>query len=100
MKASELRQILLHVRDEDEVLVYNRLPYATIGGTPAVPVKSVFSGFDWDSGRLIIYPETDMVVTDKQAATVTMELQRKCDHLLLENGRLKREITKLKKEKK
>ena len=31
-----------------------------IGGTPSVPIKSIAAGFDWDAGKLLIYPESPL----------------------------------------
>lgn len=33
----------------------------SIGGTPCVEVSSVQAGFDWDSGKLMIYPATPLI---------------------------------------
>ena len=30
------------------------------GPSPAEPVKGIFEGFDWDSGRVIIYTESPL----------------------------------------
>lgn len=48
-------------------------PGITCGGTPTVPVKAVFHGFDWDSGKVLFYPEQTLTkLSDEQ-----LELMKK-----------------------
>lgn len=32
----------------------------TLGGTPCVEVKQVAAGFDWDAGKVMLYPEHEL----------------------------------------
>lgn len=44
----------------------------SIGGTPSVPVKYMFSGFDWDSGKLLISLEREVTdLTPKQVSEIS-----------------------------
>lgn len=38
--------------------------YATLGGLPAVKVKGVHMGFDWDHGRCFLAPDTRLGVPE------------------------------------
>ena len=68
MKLRELKLILDTYADhrsmlDAEVMVYIRQPNS-IGPSPAVKVKHAQAGFDWDSGRLLISCEEDLMVAD------------------------------------
>lgn len=68
MKLRELKLILDTYADhrsmiDAEVMVYIRQPNS-IGPSPAVKVKNAQAGFDWDSGRLLIACEQDLMVAD------------------------------------
>jgi hypothetical protein len=67
MKLKDLRDLLNKMgdrHDEDEVLVevYRK---NSMGGTPAVKVRSANSGFDWDNGRFIIQTENPVMEITK-----------------------------------
>ncbi|HDI6079550.1 TPA: hypothetical protein PN946_005112, partial [Escherichia coli] len=43
-----------HRRDMDvTIVVYSP---GSIGSTPSVEVQSIHAGFDWDSGKVLIFP--------------------------------------------
>lgn len=68
MKVKELRDILNNMPeryDENEVSVkvFRR---NSMGGTPAVKIKSIINGFDWDSGRCIIGTEVPVMEISKE----------------------------------
>jgi len=87
-----------HDRNQDsEVVIEISLPYSTIGSTPSVGIKSVFSGFDWDAGKFFIRPEKDLTYPNEEFAEGMKKLQDKCGWLEYENRGLKTEIKKLKK---
>lgn len=87
-----------HDRNKDkEVVIEISLPYSTVGSTPSVGIKSVMSGFDFDSGKFIIIPEKDLTYPNEEFAQGMKKLQDECGWLKYENGGLKREIKKLKK---
>lgn len=74
----------------------------TIGGTPVVDVKSIQAGFDWDNGKLMIYPIEDLSKTDhdylakikKQASEIGWSVYE-FDNLKRENKLLKKRIKEL-----
>jgi len=103
MKLSELAQYVEKCaatsRDDLEVVVCIKLPYATVGSRPTVPVTSVQAGFDWDRGKFIITPKEDLTPADRDFATQMKEMQSKLDYSLCENLRLKAENKKLKESK-
>lgn len=45
-----------HRRDMDVTIVVHSP--GSIGSTPSVEVKSIRAGFDWDSGKVLIFPST------------------------------------------
>lgn len=70
---------------------------SAIGGTPVVDIKSIHKGFDWDNGKLMIYPIEDLSKTDYDYLA---NLRKQADELgwsVYEFNNLKRENKKLKK---
>ena len=68
MTVKELRDYLNGLEpwhDNDDVCV-KVFDMKTFGGTPTVKVSSLYSGFDWDSGKHIILTETEVVRLDKE----------------------------------
>lgn len=55
MQVAELKSILECKADDIKVVIRVERP-GSIGGTPCVEVESLHAGFDWDSGKLLIYP--------------------------------------------
>ena len=41
-----------------------------VGGTPTISVKGASFGFDWDTGKFIIYPERALKQLNKDDGTV------------------------------
>ncbi len=54
MKLSELKRIAERYDslggEDEEVVIQIKLPYSTVGGSPFVKVKTVYSGFRLGSG--------------------------------------------------
>jgi hypothetical protein len=103
MKLSELHRIVnLHHRDghyeDPEVMIMIKLPYATVGSRPMVPVKSMNLGFDWEAGKFIIAPEEDLTPSDRDFAKQMKEMQDRAYCADYENRSLKAEIRRLKKQ--
>jgi hypothetical protein len=98
MKVHELKQILDHARDDDEVMIAVKLPYVTIGAIPMVAVKSAASGFDWENGKFILRPEEKLTLADRDFAKQMKDLQDKLGWAEYENRGLKSEIKRLKKQ--
>lgn len=103
MKLSELHRLanLYHHEghyEDPEVVIKIKLPYSTVGGQPTVKVKSMHMGFDWDSGKFIIYPEEDLTPSDRDFAKQMMEMQERAGWADHENRNLKAEIRRLKKQ--
>lgn len=102
MKFSELKQFIdLYdnrvYREDPEVVVKIKLPYSTVGAMPTVKVKSVHMGFDWDAGKLIIYPEEELTPSDRDFAKQMREMQERAAMADYENRNLKAEIRRLNK---
>lgn len=71
-------------------------PHITVGAISTVPVKYAFTGFDWESGKFIITPEENLMLSDIDMTKRMTELQEKYGWLQYENRILKSEIKKLK----
>ena len=70
MKATELKKILdfalshqTYSDDDFDIVVRVKEPW--VGPTPAIGVKQVHIGFDWDSGRIIFEPNLDLALHNK-----------------------------------
>ena len=70
----------------------------TVGGTPGVGVKSMQSGFDWDNGKLMIFPEKDLRSIEADELERLRKASDKEGWAQYENMTLKRENKKLKEE--
>ncbi len=70
----------------------------SIGGTPCVGVKSMQTGFDWDNGKLMIYPEKDLRSIEADELERLRKASDKEGWAQYENVNLKRENKKLKEE--
>lgn len=116
MNFNKFFQTILHVsqlsetrRREPDVFIVVHRP-GSIGPTPAVPVKAVCKGFDWDSGSVLLYPEVSLTeLTEEQVKEISesvskgvswhaMEQYKKyraqIDELKKENAQLRDELTK------
>lgn len=101
MKFSELTR-LCHLLANDryadiKVEIVVKKPFDAIGGTPSVPVKNMYMGFDWDHGKFLIYPEENLMEYDVDFGEKFHELQKKNGDLQYENRSLKSEVKRLKK---
>jgi len=56
----------LKQRDSEGFIVCIPNNKGVMGGQSVTSVKSVQSGFDWDRGKFIIYPECEMINSPKQ----------------------------------
>lgn len=64
MNVEELKRILDRADDGHQVCI--RVAHlGTVGPSPTVGIKSIQAGFDWDNGKLIVYPETELRATDR-----------------------------------
>jgi hypothetical protein len=98
MKVSELKAILERQDDNLDVMILINLPYTTVGSRPMVGIESVYGGFDWESGRLIIKPTEGLTPTDRDFAKQMKEMQDKWGWADYENRNLKAEVKKLRKQ--
>ena len=97
MKVSELKRILEHVRDENEVMIAIKLPYSTVGAIPMVAVKSAQNGFDWENGKFILRAEEELSPADRDFAQQMRDMQEKLGWAEYEKRNLRAEIKKLNK---
>lgn len=97
MKVGELKRILEHVRDENEVMIAIKLPYSTVGAIPMVTVKSAQNGFDWENGKFILRAEEELSPADRDFAQQMRDMQEKLGWAEYEKRNLRAEIKKLNK---
>lgn len=96
MKVEDLKVMLQHARSDDDVMVGISLPYSTVGAYPMVKVKSAVSGFDWEHGKFIIWPESNLYPADEELKASFKKLEKRASDLMLKNMDLEREIKRLK----
>jgi predicted RNase H-like nuclease (RuvC/YqgF family) len=96
MLAKELAKLLSYSPD-NVVSILIKKPYTTIGGSPVTNIRSISEGFDWDSGKTMLVPESPLWEVDKTQSDQMKTLNDKIGWLEYENRNLKSEITKLKK---
>jgi len=68
------------------------------GGTPCVNIKNMQSGFDWDNGKLMIFPDKDLRIIEADELLALRKAHEKEGWAQHENRNLKRENKKLKEE--
>ena len=66
MKVKELVAELQTMDPEGSVYV-NDTRFGTIGGSPKVLLRRCQAGFDWDHGKVILYPEKNMTSVSPEA---------------------------------
>ena len=92
-------QLLRHQHAPEDITVSIVVKTAgTVGGTPGVGVKSMQSGFDWDNGKLMIFPEKDLRSIEADELERLRKASDKEGWAQYENVNLKRENKKLKEE--
>ena len=96
MKVSELKAILEHTKDDSEVMIAIKLPYATVGAIPMVAVKYAQNGFDWENGKFILRPEEELTPHDRDFAAKMKKMQDDLGWAQYENRNLKSDIKKMK----
>lgn len=72
----------------------------SIGGTPTVDIERIQAGFDWDNGRLMLYPAKPLTALTETQIRAIEESARKGQswHAYEAQKRLRRRITDLEKE--
>jgi hypothetical protein len=70
----------------------------SIGGTPTVTVKSINAGFDWDAGKLLIYPEKLLRTIEADELLALRKANEKQGWAEYENRGLKAEVKRLRKQ--
>lgn len=64
-----------HRRDMDVTIVVHSP--GSIGSTPSVEVQSIHAGFDWDSGKVLIFPAQPLTtLTPAQVADITDSVRK------------------------
>ncbi|EJY4114876.1 hypothetical protein OGD88_004365 [Salmonella enterica] len=64
-----------HRRDMDVTIVVHSP--SSIGSTPSVEVQSIHAGFDWDSGKVLIFPSQPLTtLTPEQITDITDSVRK------------------------
>lgn len=63
-----------HRRDMDVTIVVHSP--GSIGSTPSVEVQSIHAGFDWDSGKVLIFPSQPTTLTPEQITDITDSVRK------------------------
>ncbi|EIH0918962.1 hypothetical protein C7325_004954 [Escherichia coli] len=64
-----------HRRDMDVTIVVHSP--GSIGSTPSVEVQSIHAGFDWDSGKVLIFPAQPLTtLTPEQITDITDSVRK------------------------
>ncbi|EPT5695795.1 hypothetical protein ACVRGQ_002238 [Escherichia coli] len=64
-----------HRRDMDVTIIVHSL--GSIGSTPSVEVQSIHAGFDWDSGKVLIFPAQPLTtLTPEQITDITDSVRK------------------------
>lgn len=103
MKLTELRDICerylstaQNYRKDLDVCVVIKTS-GSIGGTPVVAVKNCQVGFDWNSGKFMIYTEEPVMKVDQMTLDTLRKEAEKIGWDRYENSNLKAEVAKLRK---
>lgn len=103
MKLRELKALIdrqveyMSSYEDPEVVIGIKMPYTTVGASPTVKVKTAQMGFDWDSGKFMLYPEEDLTPSDRDFAKQMTEMQTRAGNADYENRNLKAEVLRLQK---
>ncbi len=98
MEQQAIRQ-RLNLEDVQVVIATHKL--GLIGGTPNTNIKCINLGFDWDRGKLIIYPEQTLREIDRDEIKALKDKYEelgwskyKIDKIVKENKKLKEQLNK------
>ncbi|QED76568.1 hypothetical protein FTV93_29430 (plasmid) [Escherichia coli] len=84
-----------HRRDMDVTIVVHSP--GSIGSTPSVEVQSIHAGFDWDSGKVLIFPAQPLTtLTPEQITDITDSVRKgQSRHAYQEYKKHKEQLEKL-----
>lgn len=98
MEQQAIRQ-RLNLEDIQVVIASHKV--GLIGGTPSTNIKYISLGFDWDKGKLIIYPEQTLREIDRDEIKTLKDKYEelgwskyKIDKIVKENKKLKEQLNK------
>ena len=110
MTLSELKELVCAIEQqairqrlnlEDIQVVIATHKVGLIGGTPNTNIKRIDLGFDWDRGKLIIYPEQTLREIDRDEIKALRDKYEelgwskyKIDKIVKENKKLKEQLNK------
>ena len=82
-------------KSPEDVIVGIVIKPGGVGGTSVVGIRSIQAGFDWDNGKLMIYPEKDLRVIEADELLAMRKAIEKDGWAQYENRGLKSDIKKL-----
>ena len=68
-------KIQMYKTQDDDKVVVVKVKGSDIGGQDCVPVESISSGFDWDSGKLFIIPKEPLERVKKHSHLTNFEYE-------------------------
>lgn len=83
------------LQDRNVVIAVKRI--GQVGGTPSVGVKNIYAGIDWDSGKILIYPEKELMIADDELLKDRQKLVDRIGWLEYEKRGLQSEVRRLRK---
>jgi hypothetical protein len=99
MKVEDLKVMLQYANDSDEVVIVTKLPYPTVGAHPMTKVKAATTGFDWEHGKFMIWPESDLYPPNDELNEKFKKMEKQSNALIMKNFEFERKIKRLKNEK-
>jgi hypothetical protein len=66
MNIKQLKEYLELVGVPDDYEVKIVVSGRTLPGTPTIPVDKIVKGFDWDSGKLLLFPSDKLVKVESK----------------------------------
>jgi hypothetical protein len=77
-------------------MIVTKLPYQTVGAHPMTKVKAASNGFDWESGKFMIWPERDLYPSNDELVEKFKVMEKQSHELFIKNMELEKELRKLK----
>lgn len=98
LKQAVDRAVSLYTNADQVNVVVKVSRVGAVGATSAVSIKHANLGIDWDHGRFLIYPETDLREIDRDEIKSLRENYDELGWQLYQIQNIKRENAKLKQE--
>ena len=95
MVQRELDICKMNHKDPASITVGIAIETVSSVGTPSTTIKRLQQGFDWDSGKLLIYPEKDLILANHDHLTQMRKEAEEIGYTAQNVRDLKRQIKRL-----